>query len=186
MMQVVVGFLKTSMGLQSIKDIVQKAQVAEKDKVLLHIHLCFFHANEMARDLNEGMSMSQIQSSAAIKYRAAIVTRHVKMNVETGKYDRKRMLQYNNETCVNWFSCEFSEETATDTSGGSVQEEEIVNEFLKSRISTGEAGQASTGKGPRYAFGQGLYEYATRIGDVIVAAISGSIKKGIDEFLDKV
>nr|QZA73623.1 polyprotein [Broad bean wilt virus 2] len=187
-MQVVVGFLKTSMGLQSIRDIVQKAKVDEKDKTLLHIHLSFFHANEMARDLNEGMDISQIHSSSAIKYRAAIVTRHVKMNVETGRYDRKRMVEYNNETCINWFSCEFMEvkEEIQELPVGEGRVEEIVDEFLANCNISEQNDQVSIVGDANYAFGQGLYEYATRVSDAIVAVISGSIKKGIDEFLDKV
>nr|AFQ32563.1 precursor polyprotein [Broad bean wilt virus 2] len=187
MMQMAVGFLKTSMGLQSIKDIVGKACVAEKDKTLLHIHLCFFHANEMARDFNEGMDVGQIQSSAAIKYRAAVLKRHVVMNVETGRYDRARMMQYNNETCVNWFSCEIVEEKAKKVlDEEEAQENNIVDNFLKNCAISEEVGQISEEGVERYAFGQGLYEYATRISDAIVAVISGSIKKSIDDFLDKV
>nr|UXX34130.1 polyprotein [Broad bean wilt virus 2] len=187
MMQMVVGFLKTSMGLQSIKDLVRKAKIDEREKELLHIHLCFFHANQMAIDYNEGMDMEQMYSPMAIKYRAAILARHVQLMVETGRYDRKRMLDYNNETCVNWFSCGFVASENAATTMDENQEEGIVNEFLRGRTIGGE--RESFGEGgdaANLAFGQGLYEYASRISDAIVSAISGSVKRGIDEFLDRV
>ncbi len=185
-MQTVVGFLKTSMGLQSIKDITRKARIDEKDKTLLQIHLCFVHANEMAIEYNSGLDVTQIHSPSAIKYRAAILARHVHLMVETGRYDRKRMLEYNNETCVNWFSCGFVVEEPVETQSNEQEEEDIVSEFLNQcNIEEDVASGVGCSKS-RIAFGQGLYEYATRISDTIVAAISGSVKRGIDDFLDRV
>ncbi|BAD99001.1 polyprotein [Gentian mosaic virus] len=104
---VCVGFLRCSMGLQSTKDFVEKEFAGHPLKELIYIHLCFFDANNMAIDYNSGMNNAQMYSAQAVRARFAILKSHAYRNVLTGTYDKNKMLEYNHETCVNWFDCDF-------------------------------------------------------------------------------
>lgn len=107
MTKLCVDFLKSSMGLQSIKDLVTHEFAEHADKDLIQVHLTMFHATCMALDHNDGMSMVEMQRSSNVRARFAQVYSHAIRNIKSGRYGKSGMISYNNTLCEQWFHCNF-------------------------------------------------------------------------------
>ncbi|ACK76423.1 205 kDa polyprotein [Cucurbit mild mosaic virus] len=96
------GFLKTSFHLSSLQQLVEQ-EYKGPSATEVKIHLCIYHANLMADDMNSGLSDCQIHQAQYITRRFRTVRSFFREMIVTEKVSLAWMAEYNNTTFSNWF-----------------------------------------------------------------------------------
>ncbi|WCR31000.1 polyprotein [Cirsium virus A] len=163
----VVSFLRSSMGLQSISDIVETWFADSPIKQLIRIHLSFYHATCMVEQYNAGIvAMKDLQSAHFVQIRNAKVKIHAMDNILTGRGDEAWMRSYIKDACHIWFACDYVQvEEPERAMAEPSSNEDLVDEMANVKL------------------GEGLVAFAKDVADKIFSTMAKFTTSALEKFL---